>query len=231
MLVTLLCRKNSRETYRVGSAGFGEQISGVILRAVVVRNLRIHPQINSSAARQLVTNIVLEIVGPIVNVIVERIEFLRIQQSGIMVCLNTHIVRGFRTTTRYVDVCTLAHSHLLENVVSPVYTGVYQRIDPLASVVDNFLAVALRSMRVSGKLCFVVHFHPGSSIHKFRETVHNVEGVFNAGVHFGRFIFLTGLCGDQHHTIGTTSTIDSCGRGIFQNRETFNCFCRNFVQV
>ena len=90
MLVTLFAGKIAGKLTGLVVRALANK-SGGYIEAVVVRNLRIHPQINSSAARQLVTNIVLEIVGPIVNVIVERIEFLRIQQSGIMVCLNTHL--------------------------------------------------------------------------------------------------------------------------------------------
>ena len=36
-------------------------------------------------------------------------------------------------------------------------------------------------------MCFVVHFHPGGTVNEFRKTVHYVERVFNAHIHFCLF--------------------------------------------
>ena len=55
--------------------------------------------------------------------------------------------------------------------------------------------------------------------------------MFVSNVHACFRVFRTRFRSNQHHTIGTARTIDSRGRSIFQDRETFDGLGRDIVQI
>ena len=232
MLIAIFTGEVSGECYRIGLHDDLIQIGSGIVRTFFVTDLRHHTQVDGGRIGQLIRDVVLEVIFPVVDV--GAIVIIRsVQQSGIVVCLQTHIVSHARTTSLYVYVGTLVEITVSENQIIPVNIRIHIRIYSACRVGDLFFRIFRGSnlRRASGLGSFIIGLHIGGSISKFH-PVHRTE-IRSLQRHINRClrVFSTALCRYQHYTVSTTVTINSRCRSIFQQRKAFNRLCRNSVQV
>ena len=134
-----------------------------------------------------------------------------------MICLNSHIISYFRTTTLHIDICTLIHIKILKHQTIPVYIRINIGIDSIPSILYNFIRI-LRSSRWSTcSQSFIIQIHPRRPIHILNPVHRFHKRILYCYVNSCTSILHSLFSSNQHNSICTTCTINSSGRGILQN--------------
>ena len=150
-----------------------------------------------------------------------------------MIGLQTHIICHTRTTTLKINIGTLIVVSFLKNQIIPIHIRVYIRIQSFFSIQNLFFRIfRIRDRSQTSSLSrFIVSTHKGRSVCKFH-YIHRTEvRCLQRNIYLRFWVFRTTFCSNQHHTIRTSVTVNSRCRSIFQQRKTFDRFCRNTVQV
>ena len=155
VLVSFLRRQRGGEEDRIGGMCHDEQVLRLVIGPFSVLDLGIHVQAYFGGRGALYLQIILEVVGKVVDVVVERVNLRRIQQTAIMVHVETHVIAHARAAALEVHIGALAHGHIFKKKVAPVNVGIYVRIDFVARVVYALLAVHQGS-GASVSLSFIV---------------------------------------------------------------------------
>ena len=134
---------------------------------------------------------------------------------------GTHKVIHFRTTSTYIKIGTFRKSTLIKYFIKPIYIRINIRIQSCNSTVNFFLWIrAYIASRTRYR--FIKHFHIRGTVNHIGHTRHCRYSSFQPKINNRLIQILTVFSRNNHHSIGTTCTIQRRSSSIFQNRKTFN---------
>ena len=231
MLVSLHGGEGDREVDRVGGLDLGKEITRGVIPALELSDLGIHPQVHPSGWGELVGDVILEVVAPVIDVIVPGVYLLCVQDTCIMVSLHAHVIGCLGSTTLYVKVRSLVGGEFTEDHLVPVHVRIHVGVDSRACRFDALLREADGRSGVARLLRFVVELHPCGSVNELRKSCRDVKRILYCYVDAGTLIGITAFCPDDHHTIGTTRSVDGGGRGVLEDRKLINRLRGNVIEV
>ena len=147
-----------------------------------------------------------------------------------MADIQTHVISRPIAAALDVDVGTLVHVEILEQQILPVDVGISVRIFAAARIFDNLCRIDWRCA-AAGHIGFVIDVHPSSSIGIFDHVGGLDERIFDGHTDLGTGVLLTFFRRDDHHAVGTAHAVDGRCGCIFENREVFDRFSGNLVQI
>ena len=147
-----------------------------------------------------------------------------------MIEIQTHVIGRPVSASLNVDIGALVHVEIAEHETLPVDVGIYIRCSVAAGHVDLLLRVFGR-FGSAGEQSLIVAFHPGGAVDEFGHTHGLYKRILDRNADFGPGVLLAFLRRDDHYAVGAADAVDGRGRGIFENRKTFDGFGRNAVQI